>query len=228
MITQTCKTKAGRLAPGIWRPAWRLRLLLLTATFSLPAWGQTYAINWHQVAGGGGTCTGGVYQISGTIGQHDASAAMTGGSYDMTGGFWSLLSARPAQSHHCSERDEQRASPLGQYRQLYPAANQESEFDQLGGHQLPHHHEFRHEFLHHHPAHGKPVLPPVQSLRRQPKKLLTNCAESKPLRYGGNRNPFFQTNRIATHRQTDIFTDSGRSSVQATLCLLGFCQLEPR
>jgi len=82
MITQTCKTKAGRLAPGIWRPAWRLRLLLLTATFSLPAWGQTYAINWHQVAGGGGTCTGGVYQISGTIGQHDASAAMTGGSHD--------------------------------------------------------------------------------------------------------------------------------------------------
>jgi len=44
------------------------------------------------VAGGGGITTGGVYSLNGTIGQHDASAAMTGGGYSLTGGFWALVS----------------------------------------------------------------------------------------------------------------------------------------
>jgi hypothetical protein len=37
--------------------------------------------------------TGDVYQVSGTIGQPDAGATMTGGSYSVTGGFWSLITA---------------------------------------------------------------------------------------------------------------------------------------
>jgi hypothetical protein len=53
---------------------------------------QSYSIDWYKVAGGGGTSTGGVYSISGTIGQPDASGALTGGSYSLTGGFWSLIS----------------------------------------------------------------------------------------------------------------------------------------
>jgi hypothetical protein len=44
------------------------------------------------VAGGGGTSTGGTYQVGGTIGQPDASGAMTGGNYSLTGGFWALIS----------------------------------------------------------------------------------------------------------------------------------------
>jgi hypothetical protein len=36
--------------------------------------------------------TGATYQVTGTIGQPDASGAMTGGSYSLTGGFWSLIS----------------------------------------------------------------------------------------------------------------------------------------
>jgi len=52
---------------------------------------QTYAINWYKVAGGGGTSSNGQYSVSGTIGQPDASGAMTGGSYSVTGGFWSLI-----------------------------------------------------------------------------------------------------------------------------------------
>jgi hypothetical protein len=40
-----------------------------------------------------GTNGGNVYSVSGTIGQPDAnSGAMTGGSYSLTGGFWSLIS----------------------------------------------------------------------------------------------------------------------------------------
>jgi hypothetical protein len=52
---------------------------------------QSYSINWFKVAGGGGTSAGGTYQVSGTIGQHDAGGPMTGGNYSLTGGFWSVI-----------------------------------------------------------------------------------------------------------------------------------------
>jgi hypothetical protein len=64
-------------------------VLLLTA---VNAHSQPYTINWYKIAGGGGTSTGDVYSVSGTIGQHDAGGPMTGGSYSLTGGFWSLIS----------------------------------------------------------------------------------------------------------------------------------------
>src|SRR5271154_1530436 len=53
---------------------------------------QQYSIDWYKIAGGGGTSTGATYQVTGTIGQHDASGAMSGGNYSLTGGFWSLIS----------------------------------------------------------------------------------------------------------------------------------------
>jgi hypothetical protein len=55
---------------------------------------QSYNINWYKVSGGGGTSTNGQYTISGTIGQQDASGAMTGGSYSLTGGFWALYAVQ--------------------------------------------------------------------------------------------------------------------------------------
>ncbi len=42
--------------------------------------------------GGGGTSTGGVYSVTGTIGQPDAGA-MSGGNYTLQGGFWGLIAA---------------------------------------------------------------------------------------------------------------------------------------
>jgi hypothetical protein len=61
---------------------------------------QTYSIDWLKVAGGGGTSAGtnggSVYSITGTIGQPDASGAMNGGSYSLSGGFWSLIYVLPA------------------------------------------------------------------------------------------------------------------------------------
>ncbi|HLP76659.1 MAG TPA: hypothetical protein VK327_07020 [Candidatus Paceibacterota bacterium] len=58
----------------------------------LSASAQQYSIDWYKIAGGGGTSTGGIYSITGTIGQHNASAnnALTGGNFSLTGGFWSL------------------------------------------------------------------------------------------------------------------------------------------
>ena len=69
-----------------------LCFFIFHSSFCLPALGQTYSIDWYKISGGGGTSTGGNYQVSGTIGQPDASGAMTGGSYSLTGGFWSLIS----------------------------------------------------------------------------------------------------------------------------------------
>ena len=54
---------------------------------------QNYSIDWYKIAGGGGTSSNGQYNLSGTIGQPDASAAMTGGNYSLTGGFWSIVAA---------------------------------------------------------------------------------------------------------------------------------------
>jgi hypothetical protein len=64
--------------------------ILLTSSVCLHA--QQYQINWYKVSGGGGTSTGATYQVTGTIGQHDASSQMTGGNYSMTGGFWAIIS----------------------------------------------------------------------------------------------------------------------------------------
>ena len=65
-----------------------LGLLLWLAPLALPA--QTNSIDWYKIAGGGGTSTGGVYSVSGTVGQQDAGGPMTNGQYSVTGGFWAL------------------------------------------------------------------------------------------------------------------------------------------
>ncbi len=63
-----------------------LGLLIPTIGFA-----QSYTIDWYKIAGGGGTSTGGTYQVSGTIGQPDASGAMSGGGYSVTGGYWAMI-----------------------------------------------------------------------------------------------------------------------------------------
>ena len=53
---------------------------------------QSYSIDWFTVDGGGGTSTGGVFALTGTIGQPDAGR-MAGGNYSMDGGFWGIIAA---------------------------------------------------------------------------------------------------------------------------------------
>jgi hypothetical protein len=63
-------------------------LLLFSMLMPVMGWTQPYSVNWYKVAGGGGTATGGIYSVSGTIGQHDAGGPLTGGIYSVNGGFW--------------------------------------------------------------------------------------------------------------------------------------------
>jgi hypothetical protein len=72
-----------------------MKKLLLLLAIGLPAIiaHAQYSIGWSKIAGGGGTSTGGVYAVSGTIGQHDAGGPITNGQYSITGGFWVLPQA---------------------------------------------------------------------------------------------------------------------------------------
>lgn len=70
---------------------WRsLAALLIFLTAALTAHAESFSIDWFKIDGGGGTSMGGVYSLSGTIGQHDAGGPMIGGAYSLTGGFWAL------------------------------------------------------------------------------------------------------------------------------------------
>jgi hypothetical protein len=77
-------------------PSGRLRGLVLTIVLGLAAFAvlaPDYSIPWYTIDGGGGTSTGGVYSVSGTIGQPDAGA-MNGGNYSLVGGFWSVAAVQ--------------------------------------------------------------------------------------------------------------------------------------
>ena len=50
--------------------------------------GQPYSVDWHKIAGGGGSSTNGQFTLSGAIGQHDAGLQMSGGNFSVTGGYW--------------------------------------------------------------------------------------------------------------------------------------------
>jgi len=71
-------------ATGLWLVLW-----ILGFNAQLSSGFAQYSIDWWTVDGGGGTSTGGVYSVSGTLGQPDAGV-MSGGSFTLTGGFWAL------------------------------------------------------------------------------------------------------------------------------------------
>jgi hypothetical protein len=82
--------KPTELRAGVRASVGLISLLLLSAAV---VHAQSYSIDWYKIAGGGGTSTGGVYAVSGTIGQPDASGPLTNGQYSVTGGFWALPTA---------------------------------------------------------------------------------------------------------------------------------------
>src|SRR5947208_12407277 len=87
------KTKSAKASKG--GMSWTVLVLVavLAGFAASRVSAQTYSIDWFTIDGGGGTSTGGVYSVSGTIGQPDAGA-MSGGNYSLTGGFWSLFAVQ--------------------------------------------------------------------------------------------------------------------------------------
>ena len=68
-------------------PRSTISVLLLFVVLAASTAGAQYEISWYTIDGGGGTSSGGVYTLTGTIGQPDA-AYSAGGNYEMLGGFW--------------------------------------------------------------------------------------------------------------------------------------------
>lgn len=63
-------------------------LTVITFAMSLPA--RAAEVDWFTVdCGGTASSTGGAFELAGTIGQPDAGPVMTGGSFALSGGFWS-------------------------------------------------------------------------------------------------------------------------------------------
>jgi hypothetical protein len=69
----------------------RLTLALISGT----AWADDFTLDWYTLdAGGVMNATDNGFELSGTIGQPDAaSVVMTGGGYELTGGFWIVPTA---------------------------------------------------------------------------------------------------------------------------------------
>jgi hypothetical protein len=71
---------------------------VLAMAFAATALADNFDLSWYTIDGGGGMfSTGGSFALGGTIGQPDAGV-MTGGSFELVGGFWAL----PAAGEPCA------------------------------------------------------------------------------------------------------------------------------
>ncbi|MEI7732712.1 MAG: hypothetical protein WCO56_24280 [Verrucomicrobiota bacterium] len=76
---------------GTQSPQAKLLVGLMLALTGAEILAQNFTLAGGSVTGGGGTSTGSVYSVTGTIGQADAGRA-TGGSFAVEGGLWALVS----------------------------------------------------------------------------------------------------------------------------------------
>jgi hypothetical protein len=73
------------------RKIWLL-FFMLNSTFLFSMLAQNFKLDWSTIDGGGGTSTGGIYTLTGTIGQPEAGQ-MSGGKFTLVGGFWGVVAA---------------------------------------------------------------------------------------------------------------------------------------
>ena len=69
-----------------------LAFAIVAGIVLVPLAAADYELDWWTIDGGGDLfTTGGDFELSGTIGQSDASATtLTGGDFELTGGFWAV------------------------------------------------------------------------------------------------------------------------------------------
>lgn len=78
----------ARIALAFWGrfgPAMLIGLSVLSGPAAARA--QSYTVEWFTIDGGGGSSSGGSFQVTGTAGQPDSGNA-SGGIYELSGGFW--------------------------------------------------------------------------------------------------------------------------------------------
>ncbi len=73
----------------------RLTLLALglVTVATTSSFGQArFSLDWSTIDGGGGTVAAGRWELSGTIGQHDAALPLSADEWTLSGGFWGVKS----------------------------------------------------------------------------------------------------------------------------------------
>jgi hypothetical protein len=80
------------------------RILSAALLILVPATARAqFSIDWFTIDGGGGTSSGGGFELTGTIGQHDASVvAGSGGSFECFGGFWGAAAGQSSCYPDCT------------------------------------------------------------------------------------------------------------------------------
>jgi hypothetical protein len=72
--------------------------LMITALMAHEYAGSgSFDLSWHTIDGGGGTSSGGGFELTGTIGQPDAGA-IAGGNFELAGGFWPGIIGAPVNT----------------------------------------------------------------------------------------------------------------------------------
>lgn len=67
--------------------------LAALSTLAVTSFAQAQpSIEWYSIDSGGGASSGGGFELTGTIGQHDAGT-LSGGAFSLIGGFWAGVSA---------------------------------------------------------------------------------------------------------------------------------------
>jgi hypothetical protein len=69
-------------------------LIMTALAFGSAARASDYDLSWFTLDCGGGYSAGGDFELEGTIGQSDAgpaAAGMSGGTFELVGGFWSAV-----------------------------------------------------------------------------------------------------------------------------------------
>ncbi len=86
----------GRPPQPAIRAPWLALWIFLAARVAAQGTGAPPAVPWWTLDGGGGSSTGGLYRVTGTIGQFDAAPfSSSGAGLDLEGGFWPLLEETP-------------------------------------------------------------------------------------------------------------------------------------
>ncbi|WP_395373532.1 hypothetical protein [Marinicella sp. W31] len=66
----------------------KIFLCVFLACISLGYAHAQYEIKKHTINNGGGTLTGGSYELNSSVGQVDANMSQSNGQYTINGGFW--------------------------------------------------------------------------------------------------------------------------------------------
>ncbi len=74
-----------------------LPVLIATSAMAQPA------IDWHTVDGGGGRSSGAIFTITGTIAQADACDTLSGSTFSIGGGFWTIHTTPPCAADFNSD-----------------------------------------------------------------------------------------------------------------------------